>query len=300
MRKMIGRLSGLCAALMLAACSRAADPAAAEGHPDSEYAAHVEHMKKLLPVDGFTILIAKPFVVAGDGPPEDVKRASVQTVQWAVEHLKKDFFEKEPAEVLEIYLFKDKASYDKYTREIFHDAPDTPFGYYSPAHKALIMNIATGGGTLVHEIVHPFMAGNFPKCPTWFNEGLASLFEQSAERDGHIVGLTNWRLAGLQQALSHGGAGAAGAPAFKDLMALDAADFYGANKGVNYAEARYLLLYLQENGLLRQFYHDFLKNQEKDPTGYQTFQETLAGLGEKDMAAFRSKWEKWVLQLTYP
>ena len=42
------------------------------------------------------------------------------------------------------------------------------------------MNIATGGGTLVHEIVHPFMAANFEQCPSWFNEGLGSLYEQSA------------------------------------------------------------------------------------------------------------------------
>ena len=63
------------------------------------------------------------------------------------------------------------------------------------------MNIATGGGTLVHEIVHPFVAANFPQCPSWFNEGLASLYEQSGEEAGHIHGYTNWRLAGLQKAI---------------------------------------------------------------------------------------------------
>ena len=25
----------------------------------------------------------------------------------------------------------------------------------------------TGGGTLVHEIVHPFLRANFPECPAW-------------------------------------------------------------------------------------------------------------------------------------
>ena len=40
-----------------------------------------------------------------------------------------------------------------------------------------IMNIATGGGTLVHEIVHPYVEANFPGCPAWFNEGLGSLYE---------------------------------------------------------------------------------------------------------------------------
>jgi len=37
-----------------------------------------------------------------------------------------------------------------------------------------------------------------------FNEGLASLYEQSAERDGRIIGQTNWRLRGLQSAIRKG------------------------------------------------------------------------------------------------
>jgi len=57
---------------------------------------------------------------------------------------------------------KDAASYEKNTLLLFKEKPSTPYGYYSSTHKALIMNIATGGGTLVHEIVHPFVEANFP------------------------------------------------------------------------------------------------------------------------------------------
>ncbi len=60
------------------------------------------------------------------------------------------------------------------------------------------MDISTGGGTLVHEIVHPFIEANFPNCPPWLNEGLGSLYEQSGEVQGRIHGFTNWRLHGLQ------------------------------------------------------------------------------------------------------
>src|SRR6266850_7507398 len=81
--------------------------------------------------------------------------------------LKQDFFTNDPKEILDIWLFKDAASYEKNTRLLFGDAPTTPYGYYSSKDKALIMNIATGGGTLVHEIVHPFMEANFPACPPW-------------------------------------------------------------------------------------------------------------------------------------
>ena len=104
----------------------------------------------------------KPFVVIGDEPQEAVQQRAEGTVKWAVDRLKQDFFPNDPSEILDIWLFKDAASYEKNTRLLFGDQPTTPYGYYSSRHKALIMNISTGGGTLVHEIVHPFMEANFP------------------------------------------------------------------------------------------------------------------------------------------
>ena len=154
------------------------------------------------------------------------------------------------------------------------------------------MNIGTGGGTLVHEIVHPFMAANFPNCPSWFNEGLASLYEQSAERKGRIVGLTNWRLAGLQQSIRAGQL-----PSFKTLTHTSSSEFYGEGSGSHYAQARYLMYYLQERGLLRKYYRSFVTQQASDPTGYQTLQQTL---GRTDMVAFQREWEAWVLALSFP
>ena len=302
---------GMClgAVLALAQAQRASTPAAGAAppsaagavaaHSDDEYLAHVARIAKALP--NFTVLVQKPFVIAGDDTPENVRAAGVQTVKWTVDHLKKDFFDKDPVDLIDIYLFKNKTSYDKYTKEYFNDPVISPYGYYSPTHKALIMNIATGGGTLVHEIVHPFMAANFPACPTWFNEGLASLYEQSMEKDGHIWGLPNWRLTDLKQNLTGTApAGEGKAPSFKALCQMDAVTFYSATKGPNYATARYLCLYLQEKGVLPQFYKDFVKNQKADPTGYETLQKTLAGMGEKDMDAFRKKWETWVMGLKFP
>ena len=72
-------------------------------------------------------------------------------------------------------------------------------------------------------------------------------------------------------------------------------EFYGGH-GYNqyYAQARYLCYYLQEKGLLVKYYEQFAANAEKDPTGYETLQRVL---GEKDMLAFKKKWEKFVLGL---
>jgi hypothetical protein len=257
--------------------------------PDTDFTRHVEQLKKRLPGREFTIIVQSPFVVIGDGTPAAVK-SQAETVRWAVEKLKQEYFQKDPAEILDIWLFRDEASYRKHARALFNDEPDTPYGYYSSAHHALIMNIETGGGTLVHEIVHPFVEANFPDCPPWFNEGLGSLYEQSGEQDGHIHGFTNWRLPGLQQAIR-----AHAVPPFKTLMALETNAFYNEDKGTNYGQSRYLCYYLQEKGLLAKFYKEFYAHREGDPTGYKTLQTIL---GESDMDAFQERWEKFVLGLS--
>jgi hypothetical protein len=258
---------------------------------DADYAQHVAALKQQLP-DGFSIFIERPFVVAGDMPADRVKTSCERTVRWAASRLKAEYFNRDPSEILTIYLFNDDDSYRRNAKLLFDDEPTTPYGYYSPAHKALVMNIATGGGTLVHEIVHPYVHANFPRCPAWLNEGLGSLYEQSAERDGRIIGLTNWRLAGLQHAIKAGRV-----PPFKQLTSTTDDEFYNKDKGTNYAQARYLCYYLQEHGLLKKFYHDFVANQRDDPTGYDTLVKTL---GERDMDAIQKKWEAYALSLRFP
>jgi hypothetical protein len=241
------------------------------------------------PSNGFSIVIQPPFVVIGDESPNVVQQRAEDTVKWAVDRLKQDFFPDDPKEILDIWLFKDKASYEKHTRLLFGEEPTTPYGYYSSSLKALIMNIETGGGTLVHEIVHPFMEANFPACPPWLNEGLGSLYEQCGEVEGHIHGFTNWRLPGLQEAIRSGKV-----PSFKILTAMDGGAFYNDDKGTNYGQARYLCYYMQEKGVLIKFYREFHAHQKEDPSGYKTLQKVLA---EADMDAFKKRWEKYVLDL---
>lgn len=255
----------------------------------TDFEDHVARLKKRLPSKEFSIVIQEPFVVVGDEDEETVKQRAENTVRWAVDRLKQDFFTQDPEHILEIWLFRDKLSYEKHTQLLFKDKPTTPFGYYSSTHKALIMNIATGGGTLVHEIVHPFIEANFPACPSWLNEGLGSLYEQSGEENGRIHGYPNWRLPGLQEAIKAGTV-----PSFKALTGMSPSVFYNDDRGTNYAQARYLCYYLQQKGLLVKFYKEFHANQKTDPTGYATLQKVL---GETDMDQFKKRWEKFVLGL---
>ena len=248
---------------------------------------HVAKLQKQVP-KGFTVVVQPPFVVLGDETPEMVQRHATQTIKWAVDKLKQDYSKRDPDEIIDIWLFRDGDSYTNRARSLFHETPTSRFGYYSETHHALIMNIGTGGGTLVHEIVHPFMRASFPACPPWFNEGLASLYEASVEKNGHIHGSINWRLKGLEKAIREGKT-----ISFQKLTSMTAAEFYGGETcSQHYAQARYLCYYLQEKGVLVKFFHKFVAAAKDDPTGYVTLGQVL---GEKDMAAFRKKWEAFVL-----
>jgi hypothetical protein len=264
--------------------------AARAADPKTDITSHIDALRPLLP-RGFTMVPQAPFVVIGNEPAETVRAHAVHTVKWAVDRLKLDFFARDPERILDIWLFRDRESYERGTRALTGEAPSTPFGFYSESAHGLIMNIATGGGTLVHEIVHPYMDANFPERPAWLNEGMGSLFEQCNERDGHIRGETNWRLPGLQKAIRAGRL-----PAFPEFLAQSERAFYADPRGTNYGQARYLLYYLQERGLLVSFYQKFHAAVRKDPSGVETLR---AVLGERDLDAFQRRWERFVLGLRF-
>jgi hypothetical protein len=243
-------------------------------------------LRRTLP-RGFTVVVQPPFVVVGDIPPEEVRRYAEETVGWAVRRLRQDFFTTDPKRILDVWLLKDEQSFRDITYEITGEEPGTPYGFYASTQGVLIMNIATGGGTLVHEIVHPFMEANCPTCPAWFNEGLGSLYERCTERRGHIVGLPNWRLAELQNTIRRHAV-----PSFRELTGLTGRAFY--QRSLNYAQARYLLYALQEGGLLVPYYRAMTARLQSDPTGYAALVQVL---GEKDMAQFQRRWEAAMLAL---
>ena len=263
----------------------------ARGFSDLDYRNHIKDLEKKLPHRGFHIVLQKPFVVVGDEDLATVKARATRTVQWAVDLLKKDYFTKDPNAIIDVWLFKDKASYEKHNVELFGSKPTTPYGFYSSSEKALVMNISTGGGTLVHEIVHPFIESNFPACPSWFNEGLASLYEQSTSKNGRIWGNTNWRLRGLQGTIAAKRLGT-----FGELCSTTTRQFYNDERGANYGQARYLCYYLQEKGLLVDYYKSFHKNVAKDPTGYKTLVQIL---GNPDMEQFNKDWQAYVMKLRF-
>jgi hypothetical protein len=269
---------------LLAAPARAAPPTAAA------LDAHAAALAARLRGQGYTVLVEAPFVLVGNEAPAQVRQRA-RTVRWTRTLLMADFFAADPGRVLEIWLFKDAATYRRGAHDLFGDDPDTPFGYFSTKHDALIMNIGPGAGTLVHEIVHPYVEANFPEAPAWLNEGLASLYERPTEVAGHIRGLPNWRLPALKRELRAGKGRTLAA-----LLATTPDEFYDADDHT-YARARYLCYYLQEKGVLVDFYRRFSAHRAEDPTGVVALR---AALGQDDLAAIEAEWTRFVLRIPDP
>lgn len=277
-------LAAVCATLLAGlAAPAAATPASAPAYDE-----HVAALKRRVPA-GFSIIVSPPFVVVGDAPAARLRAIANGRIRWTAHRLREEHFDRELPEILTIWLFRDGVSYRRHARQLFGETPTTPFGYYSPRDRALVMNIGSGGGTLVHELVHPYVAANFPACPAWLNEGLASLYEGATSRGARIRGLVNWRLPVLKVAIR-----ARRLPSFEQLLATTDQEFYEEDPGTNYAQARFLCLYLQERGLLRRYFREARAAHEHDPAGVETLRRVL---GQRDLARFQRDWEAWVLRL---
>lgn len=275
------------AALLLAAGSALfAAPAGAEaggGGPSQEaLATRRAELVAKLEGEGFTVVVEAPFVVIGDEAPAKVRARATGFLRSTVAHLEKEWFARRPDKIIEIWLFKNEKAYRRGAKRFFEDEPETPYGYYSPADRALVMNIGPGAGTLSHELVHPYMEANFPAAPAWFNEGVASLYEAPREKDGKLWGITNWRLNGLQRGLADNAL-----PTLAAMMSTNPDQFYGAEFDA-YAMARFLCQYLQDHGKLGELYATFTAD-PSDPTGVEALQK-VTGM---TMAELEPVWRKW-------
>jgi hypothetical protein len=253
---------------------------------DEDMAAVAAEIRKELGDDVRVERVEDVFIVAtNDGA------ASFQACQGTIarmyRYLMRDYFARKPEKPIRVYLFKDKASYEDYCRRAYEKPPSTPFGFYMARERKMVMNISTGTGTLAHELVHPLLAEDFPGVPSWFNEGFASLYEQSGTRGDRVVGHVNWRLPGLHKALKGRGV------SLDALLRTSTDEFYGDDRGVNYAAARYLCLWLQEKDLLIAFYRAFKASHGEDATGRAALEKAVGS----PLAEIEAAWKEWALKL---
>src|SRR5690606_31700250 len=165
--------------------------------------------------------------------PERLAAYRDRTILAAQRALEAQYFDKRLDEPVLILLFESAGPYRAFAARHLNDENVPHYGFFRQQDNLMLMNVGTGTGTLVHELVHALIRPDFPGVPSWFNEGFASLFEQCTIDGRTITGLPNWRLAGLQRAIR--------ADTLRPLteMMRDA-DFYAPRHvGANYAQSRY-------------------------------------------------------------
>jgi hypothetical protein len=254
-----------------------------------DYSSKVSEIKSELNGD-FIVVGYSYFVIASNLSEKETRDITDNTISKAAACFYNDYFEKKPYDLTTIFLFKDDASYRYWAKKLYGDTDLSRFGYYRPSTKIMLMNIATGTGTLVHEMTHALVRYDFPEIPSWFNEGLGSLYERSSLSNGEILGYVNWRLPALQKAINDNSY-----TPLSTLVKTNEDEFYGDGSEFNYAQARYLCMYLQEKGLLKKYYKAFRDNYSNDNTGKITL-EKIAG---KNLNELDKDYVEWVKTLKY-
>jgi hypothetical protein len=241
----------------------------------------------------FAAIDARPFRIVVQGTAQRAETIARGLIARVDVRFRRQFFREGPKDNIRIVLFRGAEPYRAGAEALSGEAPDTPYGYYSDDLGAIVMDFNTGGGTLVHELVHAYAETDFPDIPAWLNEGLGSLFEQASFPGERIEGLPNWRLPGLQETLREEPAGTTGILAA--VLATTAWQFYGQDSGTNYAVARYLCFDLQQMGLLEQFYKTFRDGDGADPTGRAVLESALG----RTLEEYEPEWRERTLKLRY-
>lgn len=293
------------------AASRPAARPVAEAYPpksliDACDKAAAQLRKKL--DKSFHVLVRPPFVIAGNMPTDDLDAHARGSVHAPAEAMWKSYFRHKPDRVITVLLFTDQGAplpkedkeagyvYRKWARELFGDTDVCHYGYYKPDKRTMVMNIDTGGGTLVHELTHALIVYDFDTVPTWFNEGLGSLHEQCQVGKDEVIGLENWRLPALQKAIAAGKL-----RPLKDLISQD--NFRDKRtEGINYAHARYFVMYMQHKGVLKDF-HVYLRDHyvpRPDNAPDTTAIEGVEKLFKKRIDKVEKEFVEWVKTLHFP
>lgn len=192
-----------------------------------------------------------------------------------------------PRRPITVLLFAGQRSYRENVHGLFGEKEPPYFGSYRPHLRVLTLDFSTGAGTIAHELTHALVHGDFPAIPDWLNEGLASLHEEYRVVGSRLEGAVNWRLPVLQAAIRQ-----SNLRSLESLISND--DFHGSQERLNYAHARYFCLYLQQQGVLEQYYGRLRADIGHDPTGRATLLNLFPGrtVGQLD-TAFR----RWALEL---
>lgn len=243
-----------------------------------------DNLKQVLPAD-WTVSIHEPFVLAGDCQQEHLSRYYRDTIAPTARALSIQYFDTPPPWPVTVVLCTSEESYRECHRCLRERERNEYAGTYSRSEHRVIVNIATGDGTVAHELTHALAHADFPELPEWLDEGLASLYEECEfSSDGlRLIGLQNWRGVALRSAAQK--------QKLRCIGEMASAPFASADASIDYAQARYLCLFLQKRNLLESFYRKCRSHTKDDPDGTRSLTELMA---IKDLSSVDTQFHEWL------
>jgi len=159
-------------------------------------------------------------------------------------------------------------------------------GFYNHGSRTLLARQI--GMVMTHEFTHALhdadQDGLGQRHPIWVTEGLATLFESSEIRGGTVVPQPNQRMNLLARLIAR-----KKIIPFDEFVKLSHPEFM-KRAVVAYPEARYLMMYLHERGLLKEWYDAYTAGFDKDPAGAKALEAVLG----KPLGKIQADWLAWV------
>ena len=225
-----------------------------------------------------------------------------------------DRFGRMPVAPVFVLLFPTKAAFAKWSHDRY-DSAEGNLGSFDRDRREIAVDLSNhdkSWPTIAHELVHVILDdGDFEKAPIWFNECVATVFESPRwDEHGGIHGARwsrRWDLIkrtlaspatrdtarfdalfGMSDEEFRGVDPAVGAVAtVRDPKLLEAAR---ARQALHYAIARYMCVWLDDQGKLFPMYRAWRDGFASDPKGLRAF-ESVVG---RAPAAVQEEWMEWV------
>jgi len=151
---------------------------------------------------------------------------------------------------VDVCVFESSKAYRKFAKEVMgSDGYSADRGFFVPYRRLVVVDLGRGVGGLRHELVHALLRDEFGTLPDWLDEGMAALYVTAEWTKKGYRFQVNFRLGQLRAARAAGSL-----PDLEKLAASDDRDVYGENYQAYYALARCLLLYLDRQGRLEEFF----------------------------------------------
>ncbi len=240
-----------------------------EIYPELDYNTVIKEQSPIIE-DGMSVTKFRQFVIFSDMKDDLTYTLINNDIRNTIDAMSNNYVDKLPDRVTPLYLFTEYSDYKAFVLKNY-DIPESdisPYGFFKISKNVIVIRYVSWKGSILHEVTHRFIKSDFPDAPSWFDEGFASLNEKSTFRDGNLIGEFSFRIIPLRRAIADDNY-----TGLQKLMESNDEELYGKRSSYYYAQSRYLLMYLQEKGLLKKYYTLFRDSYGKDETGISQLKE---------------------------